>query len=453
MSDVATLLEKYFPHSTAELCLGDSVRISQVASRHGSPLFAYDRGVLDKKLSQLRAALPSDFSVSYSVKANPNATILRHFLESGCGLEIASSGEYAQARHAGCPPHKIVFAGPGKTPAELEYVLARGIGEIHAESELEIERIGAICRRLKTSADVALRVNPTEEAQGGAMRMGGKPAPFGIDEERLDSAVDKVLSESNLNLCGIHLFTGTQILSADILVTQYRKGLDIARSVARRIGHPLRTLDFGGGLGVPYFSHEVELDMAAVREGLKTLMAETRYDPSLAGTQMMVEPGRYLVAEGGIYVVRVIDIKNSRGKKYLIVDGGMNHHLAASGNLGQTIKRNYPLALLTKLQDAPCEEVDVVGPLCTPLDVLGRAVKLPKAEVGDLLGVFQSGAYARAASPLGFLSHPPPPEIWVNGSRDNVIRRRGEFQDYISDQSVCENAESSALNLNTTAVP
>ena len=436
MSDFTSLLAKYFPLSEMELSLGSGLGISTLASRHGTPFFVYDRTVLDKKLSQLRAALPANFSISYSVKANPNITILRHFLENGCGLEIASSGEYVQACNAGCPPRKIVFAGPGKTPAELEYVLVRGIGEIHAESELELERIGGICRRLGKRADIALRVNPTEDAQGGAMRMGGKPAPFGIDEECLDSAIDKSLADSSLNLCGIHIFIGTQILRSDILVTQYRKGLDIARRVALRVGRPLRTLDFGGGLGVPYFSHETELDMDAVRKDLQGLMEEVRLDSSLAGIQMMVEPGRYLVAEAGIYVTRINDIKISRGKKYLIVDGGMNHHLSASGNLGQTIKRNYPLALLTKLREAPEEEVDVVGPLCTPLDVLGRSVKLPKAEVGDLVGVFQSGAYARAASPLGFLSHPTPPEIWVDNSGHSVIRRRGEFEDYFADQSV-----------------
>jgi diaminopimelate decarboxylase len=445
MSDVTSLLAKYFPLSGSELRLGRGLSVSAVASQHETPLFLYDRTVLDRKLSQLRAALPANFSISYSVKANPSGAILRYFLENGCGLEIASSGEYVQARHACCPPQRIVFAGPGKTPAELEYVLTHGIGEIHAESELELERIGGICRRLGKRADIALRVNPTEDAQGGAMRMGGKPAPFGIDEERLDSAVDKTLADSNLNLCGIHLFIGTQILSSDILVTQYRKGLDIARTIAHRIGHPLRTLDFGGGLGVPYFSHETELDMAAVCEGLQRLMAEIRLDDSLAGLQMMVEPGRYLVAEAGVYITRVSDIKISRGKKYLIVDGGMNHHLAASGNLGQTIKRNYPLALLTKLREALCEEVDVVGPLCTPLDVLGRCVKLPRAEVGDLVGVFQSGAYARAASPLGFLSHPAPPEIWVDRVSHNVVRRRGEFEDYLADQTDSEGPKSADL--------
>jgi diaminopimelate decarboxylase len=209
--------------------------------------------------------------------------------------------------------------------------------------------------------------------------------------------------------------------------------MEIARRVTDRLQRPLQTIDLGGGFGIPYFNHEHELDMQAFGNGLAELMTEVKGDPSFSGTQIMVEPGRFLVGEAGLYVTRVNDIKISRGKKFVIVDGGMHHHLAASGNLGQTIKRNFPLAVLNKLTSAPEEKVDVVGPLCTPLDVLGRAVTLPKAEVGDLIGVFQSGAYARTASPLGFLSHPAPPEVWVEEGRAYSIRRRGTYEDYLVD--------------------
>ncbi|MFZ0636979.1 MAG: hypothetical protein WAM08_15770, partial [Candidatus Acidiferrales bacterium] len=212
--------------------------------------------------------------------------------------------------------------------------------------------------------------------------------------------------------------------------------LEIARRVAKRTGRPLAMLDFGGGLGVPYFSHEHELDMEALRAGLAKLFADVERDSAFSGTKFMVEPGRYLVGEAGVYVARVTDIKISRGKKFLIGDGGMHHHLAASGNLGQTIKRNYPVAILNKLDAPATETVDVAGPLCTPLDVLARGVQLPPAEVGDLIGVFQSGAYARAASPLGFLSHPSPLEVWIEGGESRLIRRRGEYQDYLNDQPV-----------------
>jgi len=434
MADLATLITaKYFPLSR-EILSVSGVPVTRLAEKYGTPFFVYDAGVLDQKYNALRAALPERFSIYYSIKANPCSAILRHFLNLGCGLEIASAGEFHRALGAGCSPERILFAGPGKSEAELELVLSHGIGEIHMESLLEARRIGAISRRLNCRAHVAIRINPAGEAEGGAMRMGGRPAPFGIDEELLEEVLDVILAMPDLDLCGIHLFAGTQILDAGILVGQYLHGLGLARRVASRIGRPLRTLDFGGGLGIPYFAHEQELNLTALREGLNSLCSQVDLDSSFNGTRFLVEPGRFLVGEAGVYVVRVTDIKVSRGKKFLIVDGGMNHHLAASGNLGQTIKRNYPIALVGKLDRPLDEAVDIVGPLCTPLDTLGRAVLLPRAEVGDLVGIFQSGAYGRTASPIDFLSHATPPELLVvHAGEDTLLSLRGAHAESLAD--------------------
>jgi diaminopimelate decarboxylase len=434
MDQVRWLIDRYFGSVGGELSIG-RVAVSELANRYGTPLFVYDRSVIEKKWDLLRDALPREFAICYSVKANPAQAILQCFLARGAGLEIASGGEFYQALNAGCPPEKIIFAGPGKTESELQLVLQHGIGEIHVESLLEAERIAAVARRLETRAPIALRVNPGAESEGGAMRMGGRPSPFGVDEENLEEVLDILLSFPSLEFRGIHLFSGTQILDAEVLVTQYQKGMAIAKRTAGRLNQPLRTLDFGGGLGIPYFPHEKELDIGKLRDEVGALLETVRRDPLFSETQFFVEPGRYLVGEAGVYIARVNDIKVSRGKKFVIVDGGMHHHLAASGNLGQTIKRNYPVAVLNKL-DLPAEEsVDVVGSLCTPLDVLGRGVSLPATQVGDLIGVFQSGAYGRSASPLGFLSHPTPPEVWVDGSCHRLIRCRGVFEDYLRDQS------------------
>lgn len=433
MDQVGRLIECYFSSAGGELRIG-GIPVSELAERYGTPLFLYDGSVLDRKWEILRNALPAEFSIHYSVKANPNQAILRHFLAKGAGLEIASAGEFLQALNAGCPPEKIVFAGPGKTEAELEMVLERGIGEIHIESAREGERVAAIAQRRGIKARVALRINPEGEAEGGAMRMGGRPAAFGIDEETAGEVLDGLLAFPSLDVRGVHIFSGTQILDAEILIGQYRKGVEIARKAAAKLKGPLHTLDFGGGLGIPYFPHEHELDMERFGEGIDSLMAELRADPVFGKAQFLAEPGRYLAGEAGIYVARVTDVKVSRGKKFLIADGGMHHHLAASGNLGQTIKRNYPVAVLNRL-DSPVEEVvDVVGPLCTPLDVVARGVNLPGAFPGDLIGIFQSGAYARSASPLGFLSHPSPPEVLVNEGAHRLIRRRGDCGDYLRDQ-------------------
>jgi len=432
MDHVPSIVARHFGAVGGELRIG-GIAAGDLAREHGTPLFVYDAAVLDRQVALLRETYPKEFAISYSVKANPCPAIVRHFVGLGLGLEIASAGEFHQALHAGCPAERILFAGPGKTEAELDYVLRRGIGEIHVESPREADRVSAIAGALGVRARVAIRVNPGAEVQGGAMRMGGKPAPFGVDEEKLDAVVDRLASDPHVELQGVHLFTGTQILDPAVLVAQYRRGIDIARRVADRIGRPLKTVDFGGGLGIPYFPNEKPLDMPALAPMLETLAAEIRPDARFRGTQLVIEPGRYLVGEAGVYLARVNDIKESRGKTFLVVDGGMNHHLAASGNLGQVIKRNFPAALVNRLDDPVGPAVDVVGPLCTPLDVIARDVALPPARVGDLFGIFQSGAYARTASPLGFLSQPTPAEVVVRDGQATLARRRGTYDDALRD--------------------
>lgn len=423
MDTVAGLIGRHFPGSERELVVG-GCPVSELAGQHGTPLYVYDAGIMDRQLARLRSSLPAAFSMCYSVKANPNRAVLRHFLSRDCGLEVASAGELAQALAAGCPAERIFFAGPGKTEAELEEAVARGVGEIHVESATEARRIGAIARRRGARARVALRVNPGAAAQGGAMRMGGKPAPFGVDEEQLDEVLDLLEADPALDLQGLHLFTGTQILDHAVVVEQYRHGLRVARRVAARLGRPLRTLDFGGGFGIPYFANESELDTGKLGEELHALFIEIDGDPIFRGTRFVVEPGRYLVGEAGVFVTRITDVKVSRGKTFLITDGGMNNHLAASGNLGQIIKRNYPVAIAGRLAPSRTVSVDVVGPLCTPLDTLARDVALPPAEIGDLVVIFQSGAYGLTASPVLFLGHSIPAEVLVTDGRAQVVRPR-----------------------------
>ncbi|GJL51991.1 MAG: diaminopimelate decarboxylase [Nitrospirales bacterium] len=433
MPESRDLIARHFHMDSGLLMFGGQTSIETIVATYGTPLFIYDAAVLNRKYELLQQTLPQNFAISYSVKANPSQAILKHFVQKGCGLEIASSGEFLQALQAGCASNAILFAGPGKTKAELELVLAKGIGEIHIESVLEVARIAAISQRLGVMANVAIRVNPTGEALGGAMRMGGQSTPFGIDEEELESVVAQVCSNPVLKFSGLHLFSGTQILDYSVLVSQYRKGLDIARRIVKKTGQPLRTLDFGGGWGIPYFGKEMELDTKKLKSGLEEVFSEVQNDPDFSGTQFMVEPGRYLVGEAGVYVTQITDVKVSRGKKFLIVDGGMHHHLAASGNFGQVIKKNFPVCLVNKIDQPMKETVDVVGPLCTPLDVLARGIQLPEAIVGDLVGVLQSGAYGRTASPLHFLSHCSPPEVLVEGGEAKLIRRRGTYEDLTRD--------------------
>jgi len=423
MSHAGEVIARWFGQAGGELLVGGK-RVSEIVAEAGTPSFVYDRDVLARKWQLLRAALPDQFDLHYSVKANPAHDILEFFVNHGAGLEVASAGEIRRALRAGCPASRVSFAGPGKTDTELELALTEGVGEIHLESLREAERIAAIARRRDVTAGVAVRVNPEPETAGGAMRMGGKPAPFGVDEACLQGVVEHVQGEPAMALRGIHLYVGTQILDHRTLLAQYRHGVEIARRVAGWCRRPLQTVNLGGGLGVPYFPGESEFDIECFGRDVRTLADDLRSDAAFAGTRFVLEPGRYLVAEAGIYVARVLDVKTSRGKRFVVLDGGMHHHLAASGNLGQVIKRNFPIAVLNKLDRKAHEEVDVVGPLCTPLDILGRGVLLPVVEEGDLVGVFQSGAYALSASPVRFLSRPAPAEVLVAGGATRVIRQR-----------------------------
>lgn len=423
---ITELIQAHYGMDRGELLIA-GVPVTRLADEFGSPLYLYDAAVFRRKLARLRRALPG-FEVFYSVKANPNPAVVRALLDEGCGLEIASAGELQLALACGCPPGQILFAGPGKTEAELEQALAAGVHEIHVESDSEIQRLERLAAHSGRRVNVAVRINPSEVARGGAVVMGGRTSPFGFDEEILPAVVERLAASPVLNLTGIHVYCGSEILDAGVLLTMYQHTLALAESVAALARCELETVDFGGGLGVPYFERDPELDLEQFGQRLAPLLAEARRRPGLARARFVIEPGRYLVAEGGLYVARVVCVKCSRGAHYIVLDGGMNHHLAASGCLGQVLRRNYPLAIANRLDQPPEEVYDVVGPLCTPLDTLARKVRLPRPSEGDLVVIFQSGAYGLTASPTGFLSHPAPQEVMVERGEVHLISQHAAMQ-------------------------
>lgn len=400
-------------------------RATSLAHQFGTPLYVYDGQMMRKTYQRLAAALDGLCDIYYSIKANPNPAIASLFVSEGAGLEIASAGEYDTARLVGCPPNRILFAGPGKSDHELDHVIRNGIGEIHLESFEEIAAVAAIAKNLGRTVDVAIRINPAAAVQGGAMRMGGKPAAFGFDEELLPTIVDAVTSNGNLTLTGLHLFTGTQILDASTLLTQWSHAIALARDVIARTGQPLKTIDFGGGLGIPYHAGDKTLDLEAVTAGLPDLRGLRASEPGLRNTRLIVEPGRFLTGQAGIYLTSVLSQKTSRGTRFIVTDGGMHHHLAASGNLGQVVKRDYPIVPANKMSAHERDAAVVTGPLCTPLDTIGRQTVLPSLERGDLIAILQSGAYGLTASPVYFLGHPLPAEVLIDGNQTQLIRSRG----------------------------
>ena len=357
----------------------------------------------------MRAALPASVKLHFAMKANPMPAVVGYMAGLVDGIDVASAGELKVALDAGTDPHEISFAGPGKREAELRQAVAAGI-LINIESFREVELLGAISKELSLPARVAVRVNPDFELKGSGMKMGGGPKQFGVDAEQVPELL-ALIGKNGLDFEGFHLFAGSQNLKAESICEAQQKSYELALKLAAQAPSPVRFLNLGGGFGIPYFPGEQVLDLAPIGDNLRMLAKRAEQDFPQAS--LVIELGRYLVGEAGIYVTRVIDRKVSRGQVFLVVDGGLNHHLSASGNFGQVIRKNYPVAVGTRMNADQTEIASVVGPLCTPLDILADKMLMPMANPNDLIVIFQSGAYGASASPQAFLGHPAVVEVLV----------------------------------------
>lgn len=384
--------------------------LTRLAARVGrTPFYAYDRARLDARVAQLRRTLPHAVKLHYAMKANPMPAVVQHLAARVDGIDVASGRELAVALDAGASPLEISFAGPAKSDGELEQAVAAGI-LVNVESLREVERLADIARVLGLPARVAVRVNPDFELKSSGMRMGGGPKQFGVDAERVPQLL-AAIADHALAFEGFHLFAGSQNLKADAICEAQVKSYELALHLSRSAPSAVKVLNLGGGFGIPYFPGEAPLDLAPIGANLDAIAARARND--MPGARLVVELGRYLVGEAGIYVCRVVDRKESRGQVFLVTDGGLHHHLAASGNFGQVLRKNYPVAIGNRMTGPSRERASVVGPLCTPLDLLADQMDLAVAVPGDLVVVFQSGAYGATASPQRFLSHPEVGEVLV----------------------------------------
>ena len=398
-----------FASADGQLLLG-GIPLERLAARTGqTPFYAYDRQLLIERVAELRAALPNSVKLHYAMKANPMPALIGVMAGLVDGIDVASGGELKVALDAGADPAEISFAGPGKRRGELTQAVAAGV-LINIESFREVSELANISAELGLPARVAVRVNPDFELKGSGMKMGGGPKQFGVDAELVPELLSEI-GRTGLAFEGFHLFAGSQNLRAESICEAQQKSYELALRLAADAPSPVRFLNLGGGFGIPYFPGETRLDLAPIGSNLDTLVQRAATD--MPDAHIVIELGRYLVGEAGIYVARVVDRKVSRGQTYLVVDGGLNHHLSASGNFGQVIRKNYPVAIGNRMNSANCESVSVVGPLCTPLDLLADRMELPVAGLGDLVVIFQSGAYGASASPHGFLGHPAPLEVLV----------------------------------------
>lgn len=398
----------FFSTRDDELIVGGET-LGAIAARVGTPFYVYDRAVMAAQVQALRQAFPREVHLHYAMKANPMPGVVRYMASLVDGLDVASGRELSVALESTASRDDISFAGPGKSVEEIAQAIDAGI-VLNVESPRELREIVAHARRTGARPQVAIRVNPDFELKSSGMKMGGGPKQFGVDAEAVPDML-REMAELPVRFIGFHIFSGSQNLSAEAIVDAQQKAVTLAERLAVHSPHPVRFLNVGGGLGIPYFPREQRLDPAPIGANLAALNERIRR--TLPEARLVVELGRYLVGEAGLYVCRVRDRKVSRGQVFLVTDGGLHHHLSASGNFGQVIRKNYPVLVGNRVAGGDRETVSVVGPLCTPLDLLADRMEMARADEGDLVAVFMSGAYGYSASPLGFLSHPTPAEVLV----------------------------------------
>jgi len=392
-----------------ELVIGGKT-ISQIDKLvGGTPFYAYDKAIIARTVTSLKSVLPEKIQLHYAIKANPYPSLVHFMVDHVSGFDVASKKEMLLAIQSGMPANEISFAGPGKTYDDIQAAIVAGI-TLHTESKTEINRAIELGAILNIKPNIAIRVNPAFELKASGMKMAGGSKPFGIDEELLPEILND-LPYDKINFKGFHIFAGSQNLKAAAIIEMHEKTFTLAEQLISLTPVNIDYINIGGGLGIPYFPGERRLELDEISTNLANLLKQ--YQNTLADINIIMELGRYLVGEAGIYVSKIVDKKISRDTTYLICDGGLHHHLSNSGNFGQVIRKNYPVAIGSKLHsnEKGYEVINIVGPLCTPLDILADKVTLPVSNIDDYVVIYQSGAYGASASPKDFLSQPSLSEI------------------------------------------
>ncbi len=408
-------------------------KLEELAKEYGTPLYAYDAAQIISQYEILKKSLPREFGIFYSMKANPLLGLCQLFKKLGARIEVASSGELQTAVAAGFAPDSIIFTSPGKTLEELELAVETGIYSINVESIEEAECINKLAVQKGRKADISVRINPDFDIAGSGIKMTGVPTQFGIDQVNAENTLNYLKTLSNVNVIGIHIYTGTQALNASNIILSMEQIIKLSLELSEKCKFTLKFLNLGGGFGIPYFKDDSTLDIETF--GRNFLVMWQDYKAKLSGTQVFVESGRFLMAQAGTYLTRVLYRKGCKGKKYLVCDGGSNQH-ASSAFLGRYIRNNFPMHILNKTENE--EQVNVVGPLCTPTDLVGQNVVLPEAGPGDIVAIDKSGAYGSTQSPVLFLSHPLAAEVLYYKGKTYILRERWGKEDFLRGQRELE---------------
>jgi diaminopimelate decarboxylase len=389
-----------------------------LAEAFGTPFYAYDLDLMGRRVEILRAALPAGFRVAFAVKANPALAVVAHLRRCGVGADVASAGELATVLRAGFSPSDVAMTGPGKRNDELETAVAAGVGVITVESIGELRRLDAVAAEADRRQRILLRLSVSEDARLETVRLiGGVEGKFGMPLPTLRDAAEIAARSANLELVGLHAFGASNLREADQLAGHVAHLVEVAKDVMAEVGLPLRLVDAGGGLGIPYADDEEPLDMGLLESRLRALREYWDHDPALREMEVVLEPGRFLVGPAGAYVARIVDVKGPDSAPIAILDGGINHVVRPA-----LIRTEHRLAVLTMDQIRALVPVTVAGPLCTGIDVFATSACLPRPRVGDLVAVLDVGGYGFTESMPWFLSHPTPAEVAIRGGVARLIR-------------------------------
>ncbi len=432
-----------------DLVIG-GVTAADLVNSYSEPLYVYDAEVMEDRCRRLRALLPNHVRLLYSLKANPNLSIVGFLRNLVDGADVSSLREMYIAAQAGFKPESMYFVGPSKSQEEVSEAVRGRIGCLVVESEGELLLAESVARSEQVPVRVALRINPAFETAGSRLKMGGAPRQFGIDEEEIEGIIERARSLKWTSIVGLHCYVGTRILDWQVAVYNTREILAMARRLQESTRLGFEFVDVGGGFGVPYYPNETEFDLEAYAAEASQVFQ--KYRAEMPNTTFVIELGRFLTADSGVYITRVRYVKQSRGQRYVLVSGGMNHHLAASG-AGALVKHSFPVEVLNKMGSPKDQAAFVCGPLCTPTDTLARGsgVMLPAVVPGDLIGILKSGAYGLTASPLTFISHGWPREVMVYKGKHYLIRESGAVNDIVRDQTLVKIECGPAGRQDTTA--
>ncbi len=414
---------KNFKQKDGILKIGD-INVLTLVKEYATPLYVYDVEIIRKQYESLKHSIPKEVKIFYAIKANPNLSICSFLRSLGAGAEIASSGELYLALKAGFEGKDIIFNGPGKTDEDIQYAIQNNVLLINIESMDELSRLNTIAKTEERIIKVCLRINPIHVVTSVKMQTGGGSQKFGIDEENIETVIQLALESEWVELVGIHIYVGSQILDQEVLLENIANTLHIACRAAKHF--TLKYINFGGGLGVPYNDYEPEFNVEHFAKGLTTLINKVSQEHDLSQTQFFLEPGRFLVSESGIFLTKVLSVKESRGKRYAIIDGGINHAF-----LPIRMNKQYPTAIANKMREPNEHAITLGGPLCTSMDVFTTEVKLPNIALNDIISIFNSGAYGFSASMLYFLSGTMPAEIIVQNGKSFIARQRGRKEDFL----------------------